>query len=552
MKLVSDNSAQKLRGAFYTPLEAASAMLRLSCNPQMHTMLEPSCGEGVFFKALGSLKLGGNFNKIHAVEIDKAAADKTLELKAGLPALKVFNEDFFGFYKKNRGKTSYDLIAGNPPYIRFQYLTQQQRTALNEICAEADIRVSRMSNVWAVFLVCCARLLSDRGTMAMVVPSEVLQVSYASDIRRYLAAHFASITLITFERLIFEALEQEVVILICRKRSPGRGIRIVELQDLTDLKDLDPSALDPGQSAIVDDKWTRYFIDDADQKILESLKNDPRLMCMDECCRISVGITTGNNRYFCVDEKTALIYDLKDICLPLVGRSSQTRGICFTREDWEHNRALGLKAHLVQFPSDVEYEQYPRRHKDYIALGEDRKENLGFKCSIRDRWYIVPSVWVSDAFFLRRNNRYPKLVLNCCNAVSTDTMHRLSLKDGMAGDDLLISYYNSISLAFTEVCGRSYGGGVLEILPKEAGKIMLARPDNLDPGVKEHLLKLIDEAVRRDKDLNPALDEVDRLFLAEHLGFDLKVCRQCRQIWLKLQSRRLKRHKITAGRRRGD
>ncbi len=552
MKPVSDNSAQKLRGAFYTPLEAASAMVRLSFNAQMKTMLEPSCGEGVFFEAIGRLRLGERFTKMHAVEIDKAAADKTRLLKEKLPALEVFNEDFFDFYKRNRGKSGYDLIAGNPPYIRFQYLTKQQRTALNEICAEADIRVSRMSNAWAVFLVCCARLLSEQGTMAMVVPSEVLQVSYASDIRRYLAAHFASITLITFERLIFEALEQEVVILICRKQSSSRGIRILELQDLDDLKDLAASDLNPGQAKIVDDKWTRYFIDEHDQRILESLKSDPRLMRMDECCRISVGITTGNNRYFCVDEKTAQEYDLKDICLPLVGRSSQARGICFTRKDWEHNRSSGLKAYLVQFPSDVEFERYPQRHKDYIALGEERKENLGFKCSIRDRWYIVPSVWVSDAFFLRRNNRYPKLALNCCNAVSTDTMHRLSLKEGMTGDDLLISYYNSISLAFTEVCGRSYGGGVLEILPKEAGKIMLARPENLDPEVKEHLLKLIDEAVRQDKDLNEALDETDRLFLAGHLGFDLDVCRQCRQIWLKLQSRRLKRHRISSGKMRGD
>ena len=39
------------------------------------------------------------------------------------------------------------------------------------------------------------------------------------------------------------------------------------------------------------------------------------------------------------------------------------------------------------------------------------------------------------------------------------------------------NYYNSISFAFTELCGRSYGGGVLEILPGEVGNIYVPKLD---------------------------------------------------------------------------
>lgn len=73
--------------------------------------------------------------------------------------------------------------------------------------------------------------------------------------------------------------------------------------------------------------------------------------------------------------------------------------------------------YLIYFP-EVEYEKYPNKHKEYINFGEVNGENEGYKCSIRDRWYRIPSVWVPDAFFLRRNNLYPKFVVNCCNAVS--------------------------------------------------------------------------------------------------------------------------------------
>ena len=192
---------------------------------------------------------------------------------------------------------------------------------------------------------------------------------------------------------------------------------------------------------------------------------------------------------------------------------------------------------------DIPYEQYPKEHKDYIALGEKNGENKGYKCSIRNRWYIVPSIWVPDAFFLRRNYLYPKFVINKCGAVSTDTMHRIKFKDGTDKELVLLSYYNSISFAFSEICGRSYGGGVLEILPGELGNIMLPRIDSIDISIKEDLLNEIDKVVRLDEDIEKALDLVDNEILVNILGIDKEICKQFRDIWKKLQKRRLGRGK---------
>ena len=74
-------------------------------------------------------------------------------------------------------------------------------------------------------------------------------------------------------------------------------------------------------------------------------------------------------------------------------------------------------------------------------------------------WYSASSVWVPDAFSARRNVEYPKLLINNCNAVSTDILHRVKFKDGVDKIEVVLYYYNSISFAFTEICGRSYGGG---------------------------------------------------------------------------------------------
>lgn len=176
-----------------------------------------------------------------------------------------------------------------------------------------------------------------------------------------------------------------------------------------------------------------------------------------------------------------------------------------------------------------------------LLLGESTDEHKGYKCSIRDRWYIVPSVWIPDAFFLRRNNLYPKFVLNKCNAVTTDTMHRMKFNEGVDPENVLLAYYNSISFAFTEICGRSYGGGVLEILPGEMGNIVLPKIGTIDPNVRARMLKRIDNIIRNDEDIEAALDIVDGELLINILGIDPQWCFQCRAIWKKMQNRRLSR-----------
>ena len=120
-------------------------------------------------------------------------------------------------------------------------------------------------------------------------------------------------------------------------------------------------------------------------------------------------------------------------------------------------------------------------------------------------------------------------------------MHRMKINDGVDAEVLLLSYYNSVSFAFTEICGRSYGGGVLEILPGEMGNIMLPILKEFPENKKRELLQKIDIVVRTDGNIEDVLDLVDEAVLIEHLGLDVELCVSCRNIWKKLQQRRLGR-----------
>ena len=541
MKLKKDSSEQKLRGAYYTPLQLANAMVNLCARENIHTVLEPSCGDGVFLDSLKQLNLIEQIRTIDAVEIEPDEAEKVQRNYRNYQNVHVLSEDFFEFYSRMVGaQTQYDLILGNPPYIRYQYLTETQRELQSNILTSHGMKANKLINAWVAFLVACVQLLSENGRIAFVIPAEILQVAYAEDLRLFLSEHLAKITLITFEQLVFPDIEQEVVAFIGEKGSVEKGIRIIEMSDLAGFDKLDLQQNGFQKMQHVKEKWTRYFTTAKEMGLIQTIRADNRFAKFADYGLINVGITTGNNGYFSISEEVCDEYDLENVTLPLIGRSSHAHGIFFTDEDWKKNKASGKNARLVNFP-DIPIEDYPEQHKAYIALGEANGENEGYKCSIRDRWYIVPSVWVPDAFFLRRNNLYPKFVLNRCNAVSTDTMHRMKFNSDVKPENILLAYYNSISFAFTEICGRSYGGGVLEILPGEMGNIMLPKLDDIDEETCRSLLKRIDAIVREDDDIEKALDIVDNEILVDALGISAEWCEKCRVIWKKMQRRRLGR-----------
>ena len=74
----------------------------------------------------------------------------------------------------------------------------------------------------------------------MIIPAELLQVKYANTLRLFFSKTFNSMTIITFKKLIFPAIQQEIILLLGEKASGPKGIRVFELEDSSQLKDCGP------------------------------------------------------------------------------------------------------------------------------------------------------------------------------------------------------------------------------------------------------------------------------------------------------------------------
>lgn len=358
--------------------------------------------------------------------------------------------------------------------------------------------------------------------------------------REFLAHFYNKINIVSFEKLVFPNIQQEVVLLLCEKNnSNSHLIEHLELRDADELKKLDVSKLKSPKKKIdfKSNKWTFYFLEQEEIDFLERLQSDNKIKQLGEFAKVEVGITTGSNPFFTVPLSTVQFYNLEKYAKPLVGRSVQVPSAIFTTKDWNRNRDKEARTHFLSFPKMAELNGSTGA-RDYIAWGEEEKINKGYKCRIRDEWQIVPSQRISEALFIRRNNKYPKLIINEAKAFTTDTMHRVTTKPNVDLNALTASYYNSLSLAFSEICGRSHGGGVLELMPNEVERILL--PYNVN---NSDLLPLIDKMIREKKDISEILKITNQKVLKDNFGLSDSEIELADNIWKKLSNRRLNRGK---------
>jgi len=536
MKLISEASADKLRGGFYTPEPIAEFILLWGINGSNdYDILEPSCGDGVFLEQLRKNKL--QYKSITAIEFEEVEAEKASRIN--LKNKQVINADFHTYC--NNSFQRFDLVIGNPPYIRYQFFDRLQQAEAGDIFIKAGLTYSKLTNAWVSFVVGSSLLLKDKGgKIGFVLPAEVLQVSYAQQLRNFIAHFYNKINIISFEKLVFPSIQQEVVLLLCEKNeTKAHNIEHIELHDASELKTLDVTRLKSPQKKIdfKSNKWTFYFLEQEEIDFLENIAKDKNIPTLGKFANVQVGITTGSNEFFTVPLTTVEEYDLHEYAKPMVGRSVQVNSVIFTEKDWEKNKFSKAKAHLLVF-SDSKNLNKENGAVKYIAYGESIGINKGYKTSIREDWFVVPSLKISDALFIRRNNLYPRLIINQAHAYTTDTMHRVYVKPETNIEAFTASYYNSISLAFTEVCGRSHGGGVLELMPNEAERILL--PYHKDNAA---LLLQIDKLIRSKVDIENVLKITNEIILKQHYGLTQNEINLAHSIWKKLSARRLNRGK---------
>ncbi len=139
---------RKQNGAYYTDEAVARFLISWARTDSRHSLLDPSCGDGVFLKEAlrGSLE-----GRVVGVDISPEA---TAAARLAEPA-EVVTQDFFSVTTETLGQ--FDAVVGNPPFVRFHRFAGAARARALEAAKKAGAPLSGLSSAWAPFLVHAAQ-----------------------------------------------------------------------------------------------------------------------------------------------------------------------------------------------------------------------------------------------------------------------------------------------------------------------------------------------------------------------------------------------------------
>lgn len=486
MNFIVNETAQKLRGGYYTPEDLATFLCQWVLEIKPKRVLEPSCGDGVFFRALrdagATSKLSVTGFELNDEEAAKAAKRA---VQVGLQTTTIHATDFLGWSLEN-SKTKeglFDAVIGNPPFVRYQYLPGPFQVKAEQIFKELDLPFTKHTNAWVPFILASMNMLRPGGRLAMVVPSEIIHVMHAKSLRSYLGKECRRLVVVDPKELWFERTLQGAVLLLAEKRrdaaDKAEGLGIFEVKGRDFLRE-SPSKIFAAPQSIngktVDGKWTRALLDKETRDLVDELIAHPHVHRFVDVADVDVGIVTGANKFFLVTDDTVDKNGLGRWAHPMFGRSEHCPGIIYDAKQHAANAEVGNPTNFLWFPDEA-----PLRYKKakcYIQAGEAENLHTRYKCRIRSPWFKVPSVYATEIGMLKRSHDLPRLILNKVGAYTTDTAYRIRVLKETSPEQLVGSFINGLTSLSAELEGRHYGGGVLELVPSEIEKLVLPLPPN--------------------------------------------------------------------------
>lgn len=531
MKTSDEVSADKLRGGFYSPDALVDVcldrVLELLNGRGDATLLEPSAGDGGFLRGLARHQVGRQVREVTAVELLAGEAQKAESvlrasgLAGSVAAASVLDPAVLA--------VRHDIAVGNPPFVRFQFLTGSDRGHIDALGDRMGVSFAGVGNLWIPVFLTALNNLHNGGVFAFIVPAECFTGLAGRAVRTWLSSHAVQMRVDLFPPRSFPGVLQEVVVLSGQvTRGAAHGVK-VHVHDHA-LGDSWRHVLDDGVGT-----WTGLLLLPEHIDAVKMAQAVPGVHSLGAVAKLSVATVTGANDYFCVTDEIRQRYDLDAWARPLLDRVRHAEGLDYTTADQETNINAGRPGWLLDSSlSSV----VSAGAAAYIREGEQSDLDVRYKTRIRTPWWKVPVVKPGSLMLSKRSNQYPRLIKNSAGVVTTDTVYQGSPLQAFAGreQDIVTCFHNSLTLVTAEMNGRSFGGGVLELVPSEISSLALPLAET----TPDHF-KGLDALVRTGgANTDLLINETDAL-LTRQLRLDPDVWRLVAEARRALRDRRLAR-----------
>jgi len=577
---------RKRLGQFYTPAGIVDLIIQLSVRNINDIVIDPACGSGSFlvraYHRLRELNRVSSdirdieavyhfkriLSQIYGVDINQFPAHLSVinlaiqNPYAKIDKINVLVEDFFnikpgvstltGFQSLstdgNQTEISlppyFDVVIGNPPYIRQELLGAKEKKAIkslieneykNKLIIGASskkniININKQSDIYIYFFLHGLKLLRDKGKLGFITSNKWLEVSYGIPFQKYLLENTNIKYIIEFDRAIFPDAEVNTAITliektnIVNKRNQIKFIRFKKKLSVDDMVNiintyetsyenedykiniLHQSKLEPG-------KWNIYLRAPA---VYSKISEHDLMNPLSEIAEVIRAPTTGNNDYFILTQETVKDYEIEKEYLEPCIRSAKDVDDFVVTETQDYMLFMDKPKNQLKDSKVIKYIEYGETKTIDIKRGSERGiKKLPEISTLKNRkpfWYSLPKREAPPILFPRLIDKKPIFLRNIIGAHTTHVFYYIyphKMKDA----DVLLGFLNSSLMALMiELNGRSYGGGVLELLVYELKNIMVINPEKLSDKIKSDIVLAYHNLLSSRDDLKAekqnALDEI--------------------------------------------
>lgn len=501
---------KKTLGAYYTPLNLSKVLCEWALRKPNDYILEPSFGGCGFLEAsierLKALGCNDTESQLFGVDIDPAAFHFLSEKIGSHKNIKnqFLYKDFLEVMPNNFKISEFDVVLGNPPYVSMHNMSEKLKINCFELLKKSyfsDDTIGRNASLWAFFLLHSLSFLKKGGRSAWVLPSSLLHADYANAILNIFSQHFTLVKVVKLHERFFKSEEaDEISVILFADGFTKEKIKPITIgyTSIYGAKELESLCQDLTLSSIVSKNYKSAVISDNALIEFEKLTTSGNSTSLGRVSKIIIGMVTGDNKTFIIDNDTKQKNKLKNEDLkPVVGRFSLLKGLIHTLPRHERAQNEGHKAYLV-CPENLEIKDTEIRNYLSQVRKVSRKSNRTF--AKRTKWYFPDDGRYPDAFLTYMIHKIPRMVINLSKINCTNSIHRIFFHKGItihARKALAISMLSSFSQLSAELEGRSYGSGVLKLEPSAAKKIQILFTPELEKTLNANSL-LIDKLISKN------------------------------------------------------
>jgi type I restriction-modification system DNA methylase subunit len=528
-ELIPDVERHRL-GQYYTPPPIVELITEMCIKSPNDRVLDPACGSGGFlvkvYHKLKDLKRKENpfaddaklheeiLNQLFGIDINPFPAQLSSinlavrNLKVASRNINLVVSDFFKI-KPSMGliPSNLDVVITNPPYTRqeeMEYKDQIREEALT-YSDGSKVQLDARAGIYTYFFTHSAKFLKNHGMMGQITSDTWLDVGFGEDLKRFFLDHFMIHAIIWYDVRAFEKALVGTCITILEKEDESKEDRDNSIVKFVRIKKAIPTeelvkTIETAQEDFDDerigitvkkqkelepkDKWGKFL---RAPTIYFKILNHPKVTKLGKIASVRRGITSGANEFFYLDKEKIRLWSIeKEYLKPIVVSPKEMK--------------IEINSHdinqwvLFVHKSKEELLKNKANVLNYIQWGEETETTIkggkkggsvvkGFHnlSTVKSRklWYDIGKREPAPILRSRRIWERCVYLLNKTKTLANDSLYEIRPKN--RGDVTVLAgiFNSSITALISELEGRFYGGGVLELEVYETKNMTVVDPNRL-------------------------------------------------------------------------